>query len=77
MANYMARIELHSATWNDYEVLHASMQRRGFLRIIKSSNGKSYQLPMALMSFQTAAVHFKMPSMPLWRGLTRHGDSRG
>jgi hypothetical protein len=45
MANYMARVELHSATWNDYELLHASMQRRGFVRIIKSSNGKSYQLP--------------------------------
>lgn len=45
MANYMARVELHSATWNDYEALHAGMQRRGFLRFIRGSDGKTYQLP--------------------------------
>ena len=45
MANYIARVELHSATWNDYELLHASMQRRGYLRTIKASDGKWYQLP--------------------------------
>jgi hypothetical protein len=45
MANYMARVELHSATWNDYEVLHVNMQRRGYYRIIQGSDGKWYQLP--------------------------------
>jgi hypothetical protein len=45
MANYMARVELHSANWNNYEVLHAAMQRRGFLRTIRANDGKVYQLP--------------------------------
>ncbi|MGA2257659.1 MAG: hypothetical protein ABSG53_23610 [Thermoguttaceae bacterium] len=45
MANYIARTELHSATWDDYEKLHASMQRRGYSRTIKGDNGVTYQLP--------------------------------
>jgi Endoribonuclease GhoS len=45
MANYIARVELHSASWNDYERLHATMYQRGFLRTIKASDGKWYQLP--------------------------------
>lgn len=45
MANYIARVELHSATWEDYEKLHASMQRRGYSRTITSDGGVTYQLP--------------------------------
>jgi hypothetical protein len=45
MANYIARVELHSATWNDYEQLHTTMKRRGYSRTIKASDGKWYQLP--------------------------------
>ena len=45
MANYIARVELHSATWNDYELLHATMKQRGYSRTIQSSDGKLYQLP--------------------------------
>lgn len=46
MANYIARVELHSATWNDYETLHVNMQRRGYYRVIKGSDGQWYQLPL-------------------------------
>jgi hypothetical protein len=45
MANYVARVELHSATWDDYDRLHASMQRRGYYRAIRGTDGKAYQLP--------------------------------
>lgn len=45
MANFIARVELHSASWNDYEVLHASMQRRGYSRTIRADDGRFYQLP--------------------------------
>jgi hypothetical protein len=45
MANYVARIELHSATYDDYETLHAAAQRRGFSRTIVAHDGKKYQLP--------------------------------
>jgi hypothetical protein len=45
MANYLARLELHSATYEDYETLHEAMRRRGFLRTIVGNNGNKYQLP--------------------------------
>ena len=45
MANYVARIELHGATYNDYETLHAAAQRRGFSRTIVANDGRKYQLP--------------------------------
>ncbi len=45
MANFLARVELHAATYADYEVLHASMSRRGFLRRITADDGRNYQLP--------------------------------
>jgi Endoribonuclease GhoS len=45
MASYIARVELHSATWEDYDTLHASMERRGYSRTIASDGGVIYQLP--------------------------------
>jgi hypothetical protein len=47
MANFTVRVELHEATWEDYEMLHAAMAARGFSRQIKGDNGKTYQLPLA------------------------------
>ena len=45
MANYVARIELHNASYSDYETLHAAAQRRGLSRTIVSNDGTRYQLP--------------------------------
>jgi hypothetical protein len=45
MASYLARVELHNATYDDYEVLHAAMQRRGFSRTIASDEPRTYRLP--------------------------------
>jgi len=47
MANYLVRVELHGATWDDYEALHSEMAARGFSREITGDNGRSYQLPTA------------------------------
>lgn len=47
MANYLVRVELHGATWDSYEALHAEMAARGFSREITGDNGLSYQLPTA------------------------------
>jgi hypothetical protein len=47
MGNYLVRVELHSATWDDYESLHAEMADRGFSREITGADGVSYQLPTA------------------------------
>ena len=45
MANYIARVELHKAGYDDYEKLHAEMQQRSFARTIVGSDNKTYQLP--------------------------------
>lgn len=45
MSNYMARIELHLASAEDYERLHIAMQQRGYLRTMPGEDGVVYQLP--------------------------------
>ena len=47
MAKFSVRVELHAASYTDYETLHASMERRGFSRTIKADEGKTYHLPTA------------------------------
>lgn len=47
MADFTVRVELHQGTWTDYEALHAAMEKRGFSRVITSSEGRTYQLPLA------------------------------
>jgi hypothetical protein len=47
MAMFTTRVELHSATYADYETLHESMRQKGFSREISGSNGLVYQLPTA------------------------------
>ena len=47
MARFLVRVELHGASWDDYERLHAEMEYRGFSREVTSDNGRSYQLPTA------------------------------
>jgi hypothetical protein len=55
MANYLVRIELHSATWDDYESLHAVMAGKGFSREITGDDGQTYQLPTAEYVIHTGA----------------------
>jgi hypothetical protein len=43
----MTRVELHDATYNDYEVLHSAMAAEGFSRTITGDNGIVYHLPTA------------------------------
>jgi hypothetical protein len=45
MANYIAMVELHLASPEDYEKLHQSMQLRGYVRKITGEDGVVYQLP--------------------------------
>jgi hypothetical protein len=47
MADYIVRVELHGAAWDDYETLHAEMARAGFCRTIRSTSQMAYQLPTA------------------------------
>lgn len=47
MAFFLTRIELHSATVDNYYQLHLAMAKKGFLRTIASTNGCTYDLPTA------------------------------
>ena len=47
MAKFLVRVELHNASWDDYETLHAEMGDRGFSREVIGDNGHTYQLPTA------------------------------
>ena len=47
MAKFLVRVELHGATWDDYETLHAEMAARGFSRRVTGEDGRTYQLPTA------------------------------
>lgn len=47
MAKFITRVELHHASYDDYEQLHAEMAARGFSRQISGSDGQTYQLPTA------------------------------
>lgn len=50
MANIIARVDLHSASYADYENLHGYMQQGGYSRVIKGDDGKTYQLPTGTYS---------------------------
>jgi hypothetical protein len=47
MANFTVRVELHQATYADYEALHAAMEKQGFSRFIAADNGQTYHMPWA------------------------------
>jgi len=53
MAQFTVRVELHDAQWNDYDTLHAAMERKGFSRQMRGDDGRAYQLPWA--EYDTAA----------------------
>ena len=45
MANFIVRIELYNADYDDYETLHKRMEGIKFYRYIMFSNGKNHGLP--------------------------------
>lgn len=52
MSRFTVRVELHRADDDDdYELLHAEMEKRGFARTIRGSDGLTYQLPPAEYDF--------------------------
>lgn len=47
MARFIVRVELHNATWQDYQLLHAAMILHGLGRRIRAADGTTYDLPPA------------------------------
>jgi hypothetical protein len=53
MSAFTTRVELHGATWSDYEKLHAEMRREGFSQTITDgTNGTVYELPPAEYNYE-------------------------
>jgi len=56
MAYFIVRVELHELnskqkpTWEDYERLHAAMQKSNYYRVINGDNGNWYHMPHATYS---------------------------
>lgn len=53
---FIVRIELHDAKYNEYNVLHQEMERRGFTRTIRGSDGATYHLPTAEYEYAKTAT---------------------
>jgi hypothetical protein len=51
MSQFTTRVELHDVDGDDYETLHAAMERQGFTRTITSDQGVTYHLPTAECNF--------------------------
>ena len=47
MTSFITRIELHNATYQDYQRLHLEMAGAGFQRVIRGDDGFFYDLPDA------------------------------
>ena len=47
MTMFTTRVELHEASWKDYETLHEAMKRQGFRTKITADGGQIYNLPPA------------------------------
>lgn len=52
MAEFTTRVELHDANSEDYENLHAAMQKQGFTTTVTSESGKIRKLPTAEYNFE-------------------------
>ncbi|MBS0308237.1 MAG: DUF2622 domain-containing protein [Proteobacteria bacterium] len=57
MANFVVRIELHDATWQDYQKLHQAMELSGFSRTIVGADGIHYELPPAEYHFPESGLN--------------------
>lgn len=49
---YTVRVELHRATIDDYEQLHAAMKAAGFSRFITDRDNVKYHLPTAEYNYE-------------------------
>jgi len=56
MTNYTVRVELHDADDEDYANLHVAMEKQGFVRWIKDSDGSKYRLPTAEYNMTNTAL---------------------
>jgi len=76
MSTFVIRVELHSATWQDYDTLHQEMGKEGFNRTIRADDGVSYQLPTAEYAATSSSTTAQVLEAAK-RAATRTGKSFG
>jgi hypothetical protein len=69
MTAFVVRVELHGATYLDYENLHTAMAAAGFVREVVGADGYSYLLPMAEYYTELAST----PEMARFQAVTAAG----
>jgi hypothetical protein len=70
--SFTVRVELHDATEEDYEQLHAAMEQQGFSRLIESDDGIVYHLSTAEYNY-----HGEEPSGDVLGGARRAASTTG
>jgi len=56
MARYTIRIELHDATWDDYEEMYKYLAAQGIADIVTSDDGARYKMPPAEYNYDGNAT---------------------
>jgi hypothetical protein len=57
MANYISRVELHSASYEDYETLHGAMQRQGIRALLLVMMGQPTTCRQVRTMFPVQQLH--------------------
>jgi hypothetical protein len=63
MARYTIRIELHDATWDEYEAMYEYLEAQGITDIITSSDGARYKMPPAEYNYEGNATRAQVLDM--------------
>lgn len=56
MTNFTVRVELHTATSDQYDDLHSAMEAQGFVRWVANGTGDKSQLPTAEYNMQGSSL---------------------
>lgn len=51
MTDYMIRVEMHGASWDDYERLHSLLATKNVINFIFSDKQVRYRLPTAMYTY--------------------------
>ena len=63
MASYTIRIELHDATWDEYEEMYEYLAAQGITDIITSDQGVNYKMPPAEYNYTGDAARSQVLEM--------------
>lgn len=63
MARYTIRIELHDATWNNYEEMYKHLAAQGITDIITSNDGARLKMPPAEYNYDGNATRAQVLEM--------------